>query len=266
MSLKEHIVELRNRLIKAIIALLVAAVFGWLAYDWLFPLITEPVKEFARSRGIQASVNFAGVTTSFDLHLQGALFIGAIVASPVWIYQLWAFITPGLTMKERRYTLGFMAAAIPLFLGGLYTGWLVVPNLIHALLGFTPKDSGASNIIQATDYITTLMQLMLFMGIAFLLPVVLVGINMAGVIRGATLFKSWRIVVLLVTIVAAMAAPGSDVFSMVLLGVPLLALYFGAMALCLLLDRRRDKKAAKRAEETEATADQATAVADLEGM
>ncbi|AJT40938.1 twin-arginine translocase subunit TatC [Psychromicrobium lacuslunae] len=266
MSLKSHLVELRNRLIKSAIALLIGAVIGWILYTPLFAAISEPIKRIAEEKGFNASINFGGITTGFDLHLQGAFFIGAIVSSPVWIYQIWAFIVPGLSAKERRYTFGFMFAAIPLFLAGLYCGWWVMPNVVHALLNFTPDDRGASNLVAATDYITFIMQLILFMGVAFLVPVVLIGVNMAGVLRGKIMFKSWRFTVLGVTLVSAMAAPGNDVFTMFLLAAPLLLLYFGAMLLCVWLDKRRDKRRAKLAEETEETADSATPLSDLDNI
>lgn len=266
MSLKEHLFELRNRLFKAGIGLVVGAIGGWFLYPPLFAMIADPIQRVNVERGVQASINFSGVGTSFDLQIQSSLFLGAIISSPIWIYQIWAFITPGLSSKERRYTFGFMFAAIPLFLAGLYVGWLVMPNIVHALTSFTPQNVGASNIIQATDYFSFVMQLMLFMGFSFLLPVVLVGVNIAGVMRGKTMFKSWRVTVLVVTIVSAMAAPGNDAFTMFLLGVPLLLLYFGAMGLCVLLDRRRDKRAEKRAQETGETADSATPLTDLESF
>lgn len=264
MSLKQHLIELRNRLIKAAIGLVLGAIAGWFFYDPLFAAISEPLIRLAKERHFDAGVNFAGVATAFDLRVQAAFFLGTIISSPIWIYQIWAFVTPGLSARERRFTFGYMFAAVPLFLAGAYCGWLVMPNIVYALTSFTPE--GGTNFIQATDYITFIMQLVLFMGIAFLVPVVLLGVNMAGVLRGKTMFKSWRITVLAVTIVSAMAAPGNDAFTMFLLAGPLLVLYFGAMSLCVLLDRRRDKRAEKRAQETEDTADSATPLTDLDSI
>ncbi|MBW4095280.1 MAG: twin-arginine translocase subunit TatC [Acidobacteria bacterium] len=264
MSLKDHLIELRNRLIKSAIGLLIASVAGWILYQPLFAAMASPITAIAKERGITASINFDGISTSFDLQLQAAFFLGAIISSPVWIYQLWAFVTPGLTSKERRYTLGYMFSAIPLFLLGVWCGWLIMPNIVHALTSFTPQ--GGSNIIHATDYLTFVMQLLLFMGFAFLVPVVMVAVNMAGIVRGRTYFKAWRMTVLGITVVAAMAAPGSDVYSMFFLGAPLLVLYFGAMGLCVLLDKRRDVRTAKNVQESEATADLGTSAADLEHL
>nr|WP_227878333.1 twin-arginine translocase subunit TatC [Arthrobacter dokdonellae] len=264
MPLKEHLIEARNRLFKSALAMLPGVVIAWILYDPLMAALTQPLQDISRERDIVASLNFAGVTTSFDLKLQISLILGLVLASPVWIYQLWAFITPGLTKKERRYTLSYLFAAVPLFLAGIYAGWLIWPNIVRALTAFTPK--GGTNIMEAIDYLQFALQLMLFMGVAFLVPVVLFALNAVGIIRGATYLKAWRFTILGVTIVSAMAAPGSDVMSMFFLGVPLLVLYFGAIGLCMLNDKRRDRREAKKADETAATADTATPMSELEGL
>lgn len=262
MPLKAHLIEARNRLFKSALAMLPGVVIGWILYDPLMYAITEPLRDISVVRGINASLNFEGVTTSFDLKLQISLILGLIIASPVWIYQLWAFITPGLTKKERRYTLSYMFASVPLFLAGIFVGWIIWPNIVRALTSFTP--AGGSNIMKAIDYLQFALQLMLFMGVAFLVPVLLFALNAIGMVRGRTYLKAWRFTILGVTIVAAMAAPGSDVMSMFFLAAPLLVLYFGAIGLCMLNDNRRDKRLAKKSKESETTADMATPSTDLD--
>lgn len=264
MPLKEHLVEARNRLFKSGLAMIPGIILGWIIYDPLLTALTKPLRDISEERNIVATLNFPGVTSSFDLKIQITLLLGLIIASPVWIYQLWAFITPGLTKKERRYSLSYMFASVPLFLAGIYAGWLVWPNIVKALTSFTPAGSEAANIIAALEYLQFAMQLMLFMGAAFLVPVVLVGVNAVGIVRGKTYLKAWRFTILGVTIVSAMAAPGSDVMSMFFLGAPLLILYFGAIGVCILNDKRRDRKEAKKVKESEGTADVATPSKDLE--
>lgn len=262
MPLKAHLIEARNRLFKSALAMLPGIVLGWILYDPLLYALQAPLRDISASRGIDAQLNFQGVGTPFDLKIQVSLILGLIIASPVWIYQLWAFITPGLTKKERRYTLSYMFASVPLFLAGIYAGWVIWPNIVRALTSFTPK--GGSNIMTAIDYLQFALQLMLFMGVAFLVPVLLFALNAARLIRGKTYLKAWRFTILGVTIVSAMAAPGSDVMSMFFLATPLLVLYFGAIGLCLLNDKRRDRRDAKEIKETEANADVATPSKDLE--
>jgi sec-independent protein translocase protein TatC len=263
MALKDHVRELRNRLIIAAIAVLLGAVGGWFLYDPVMVAVQQPLMEISAQQGRRAEINYGSVGSPFDLKIQVSIFLGLLVSSPVWIYQIWAFITPGLKQKERRYTLGFMFAAVPLFLLGIYFGWIVLPEIVKALTMFTPQ--GGVNQILATDYLTFVMRMFLSLGIAFLLPVVLVGINFAGLISGRQVIKSWRIVVFVVCVVAAMAAPGPDATSMFLLAGPLLALFFVAVGICLLNDKRRARRRKEQEEEIEASADKATPLTDLEG-
>ncbi|QTG80164.1 twin-arginine translocase subunit TatC [Arthrobacter crystallopoietes] len=263
MALKEHIKEFRNRLIVSGIAILLGAIGGWFLYDPVMVAVQQPLIEISSVEGRRAEINYGSVGSPFDLKIQVSLFLGFLVSSPVWIYEIWAFITPGLKQKERRYTLGFMVAAVPLFLLGIYFGWIVLPEIVKVLTMFTPV--GGVNQILATDYLTFVMRMFLSLGVAFLLPVVLVGVNFAGLVSGRQVIKSWRIVVFVVCVVAAMAAPGPDAMSMFLLAGPLLALFFIAVGVCLLNDKRRARKKKAHEEEVEASADKATPLSDLEG-
>ncbi|PYH01736.1 twin-arginine translocase subunit TatC [Arthrobacter stackebrandtii] len=266
MPLKAHLIEARNRLFKSALAMIPGVVLGWIIYDPLLFAVTQPLRDISESRGIVAALNFPGVASSFDLKLQVSLILGLVIASPVWIYQLWAFITPGLTKKERHYTLSYMFASVPLFLAGIYAGWLIWPNIVKALTSFTPAETDSANLMQAMDYLQFALQLMLFMGVAFLVPVLLFALNAIGLVRGKTYLKAWRFTILGVTIVSAMAAPGSDVMSMFFLAAPLLVLYFGAIGLCILNDKRKDRRDAKKVKESEANADVATPSTDLEKL
>lgn len=262
MPLKAHLKELRNRLVISGVAVLLGAVGGWFLYDPVMIAVQQPLMEISAEEGRRAEINYGSVGSPFDLKIQVSIFLGLLVSSPVWIYQVWAFITPGLKSKERRYTLGFMFAAVPLFLLGIYFGWIVLPEIVKVLTMFTPE--GGVNQILATDYLTFVMRMFLSLGIAFLLPVVLVGLNFAGLLSGRRVIKSWRIVVFVVCLVAAMAAPGPDAMSMFLLAAPLLVLFFLATGISLLNDKRREKRRKEREAEVAATVDQATPLDQLE--
>ena len=264
MSLWEHLKELKNRLIKSAIGVVIGGIGGWILYDQLQKALAAPVNRISDESGGLAAINFGTIASPFDFKLQMSLLIGAVISSPVWIYQLWAFITPGLTSKERRYTLGYMAAAIPLFLAGIWVGWLVVPQVVHALTQFTPE--GSSSVIDARTYIEFVTRMVLMLGLAFLVPVVLVGVNMAGIVSGRTILKAWRITVFLVFVLAAIAAPGADAISMFMLAGPLLALFFAAIGICIMNDKRRERREAKHVEETESTADIATPSSELKKL
>ena len=261
MALKEHLREARNRLFKSALAVVAGTVVGFFIYNPVLEALAAPIKEVNERDGRQAALNFDAVGSPFDLMIQVSVFLGLILSSPVWLYQLWAFITPGLRTKERRISLSFIAVAVPLFLAGIYLAWLVLPNAVRVLTDFTP--GGFSNIITVSVFITFILRLMLAFGIAFLLPVVLFGLNMVGLVTGRQILKAWRITVFLVCLFAAMAAPGADAMSMFYLAVPMLVLFFISIGMCLLNDKRRARRSAAREAEVGATADQASS---LEGL
>lgn len=241
MPLREHIRELRTRALLATAGLLVGAVVGWLIYPRLFELLQEPVVALAEGRDELITLNFGGVATPLDLQIKVSLFAGAILSSPWWIYQLWAFITPGLTRRERWTTLGFLAAGVPLFLAGGAVAWLLLPKAVGLLSGLTPADS--ANLIDAQSYLEFIMRMVLAFGLAFLLPVIMVGLNLAGLVRAETWVSGWRWAVLLCFVFAAVATPSADAISMFSLAVPMVVLYFAAVGLCALHDRRVERRA-----------------------
>ncbi|WP_104118756.1 twin-arginine translocase subunit TatC [Arthrobacter sp. B1805] len=256
MALKEHLREARNRLFKSAIAVILATVAGFFVYEPVLRALAAPIIAINEQDGRTASLNFDSAASPFDLLIQVSVFLGLVISSPVWLYQLWAFITPGLKTKERRIALAFIAVAFPLFLAGIALAWLILPNAVRVLTEFTPEDF--SNYISVSVYFTFVLRLMLAFGIAFLLPVVLVGLNMVGLVSGRQILKAWRITVFLVCLFAAMAAPGGDALSMFYLAVPLLLLFFLAIGLCLLNDKRRARRNAAREAAVEATADTAS--------
>ena len=261
MALREHLREFRNRVIKAAIATVLAAVAGFFFYYPVMRAITAPIADIAQNHGRHASINFNGVASAFDVMVQVSLAIGLVLASPVWLYQLWAYITPALHKKEKLYAVSFVCVSVPLFLLGIWIAWLCMPTAVKTLTAFTPD--GQSNFIEAKTYISFVVKLIISFGISFVIPVALVGVNMMGLIRGRTILKSWRWVVVVVALLAAMTAPGTDVMTMFYLMAPLLILFFLAIAICMFNDKRRDKKNAKLVESYGVDSHQAT---DEEGL
>jgi len=242
MSLREHLRELRNRFFKAAIAIVLGTVVGFIVYQPAFSILTEPITRLS-TKDAPVEIVFSSVAQPFDIMLQVALFIGLILSSPIWLYQIWAFIVPGLRKNERHYTMGFIAAAVPLFIVGIGLGWYALPQAMAFFTSLTPD--GSAHRVLATVYIPFVTRLLLAFGIALVIPVILVGLNMVGVLQGKTMLKHWRISVFLIAVVAAMGAPGSDVMTMFYLGAPLALLFAIALSICLLNDRHRDKKLAK---------------------
>ena len=240
MPLRAHLTELRKRVVRAGLALVLGAVAGWFLYDPVYAYLTAPVRELQEA-GRDVRINYGQVGAALDLRLKMSVWLGVLVSSPVWIYQLWAFVTPGLTRRERRYTLGFVAAAVAMFLSGAVLASFFIPNAVGFLTAFTPEDD--TNLFLAADYLGFLMRTVLAFAAAFLLPVVLVGLNTVGVLAGRTVLKAWRWVTVLCFTVAAVATPTSDVLAMFYLAMPLLVLFAAAIGICLLTDRRRARRA-----------------------
>ena len=237
MSLGGHLREFRTRLILAAVGVAAGAVVAWFFYTPVFEALQEPILRSAERDDAQVSVNFSAVASALDMQIKVALFGGVVLSSPWWLYQLWAFVAPGLKGREKRYTVGFLGAAIPLFLGGVALAWWVYPKAIDILIGFTPQ--GASNFLDAQLFLTFTMRLILAFGIAFVFPVIMVALSWVGVVRAATWLKGWRWAVLLIFVAAAVLTPTPDVVTMMVMAVPMCALYFGAVGLAALRERSR---------------------------
>ena len=242
MSLGDHLRELRNRLTIALIAIVVGAGIGWWKYDAIFQRLEAPIQQVAAERGTALStlINFSGITDAFSILITVGLFVGVVIASPVWLYQIWAFIVPGLTSREKKTAVLFIVTAVPLFLAGCALGYMTLPKAVHALLGFTPE--GASNILPADTYLNFVLKFILAFGLAFLLPVFLVGLNAAGVLPARSMLRGWRPAVFLIFLFAAIMTPSPDPWSMLFLALPMVGLFFGAVGVGALLDRRRAKR------------------------
>lgn len=240
MPLREHLRELRRRLFLVAIGLVVGSVAGWLVYDPVFQILQQPVLDVAAERGGDVSLNFQGVVTAFDVQVKVSLFLGVLVTSPWWMYQLWAFITPGLTRHERRYAVGFIAVGVPLFLAGAALAWWALPNAVRLLTAFAPDDT--TNWVDAQLYLSFVMRVVLAFGVGFLLPVVMVALNFAGVVRARTWLNGWRWAVVVAFTFAAIATPTPDAITMFVVAIPICVLFFAAIGVCQLHDRRLDRR------------------------
>ena len=240
MSLGDHLRELRRRIVIAASAIVVGSVLGWFEYDSLFTQLMAPLRKLEAERGGLVNINFGGITQPFTVQLQVAMFVGVIVASPVWLFQVWGFIVPGLTKREKRTTMAFVGAAAPLFLAGCFMATKVVPKAVEILIGFTPQ--GAANLPDAALYLTFVTRFILAFGLAFLLPVFLVGLNVAHILPARIMLKGWRIAVILIFVFAAMMTPTPDAWTMLVLALPMVGLFYAAVGVSMLLDRRRARR------------------------
>lgn len=249
MPLGDHLKEFRRRFILAAIGILLGSIGGWFLYDWFFEALRQPLAAL-KDRGILADLNFGALATPLDVRMRISVFIGIILSSPWWILQIWGFVNPALTRKERWASLGFLAAAVPLFAAGVYTAWLVIPRAVVFLLGFTPTD--VINLIDTAVYLRFITQFLLAFGIAYLLPLFMVSLSFAGVVSGKTWLKGWRWAVIGIFIFAAAVTPatmGGDVATMFFMAIPLLVLYALAVGVSMFADRRIERRRAAIDEE-----------------
>ncbi|QTX06069.1 twin-arginine translocase subunit TatC [Agromyces archimandritae] len=243
MSLGDHLRELRKRLFIAAAAILVGAGVGIWQADLILDAIRAPLERIAATHpdaDVDFSLFYGTITGSFDLRMQVGLTVGVVITSPVWLYQVFAFLVPGLKRRERRFTLAFFISAVPLFIAGCAAGWFVLPNIVRLMLGFVPAQD--IPLLDAKLYYDFVLKLVLAVGIAFVVPVFIVLLNFAGILSAAAIIKGWRVAVLTITLFTAIATPAADVMSMFLLAVPMVVLYFAAWFIAWLHDRRVAKR------------------------
>jgi sec-independent protein translocase protein TatC len=246
MPLREHLREFRNRIIFAAIGIIVGAVAGWFLYPYAFDFLAAPIKAAADESGQDVSINFSGLATALDMQVKMAFVIGVIISSPWWLYNLWAFIAPGLQSREKRYTIGFLGSAIPLFLAGVALSLWVYPHAAEILLGFTPPEG--SNYLDAQQFMTFAMRLVLAFGLAFVFPVLMVALTAAGLVKAVTWLQGWRWAVFLIFLFCAIMTPTPDAITMIVMAIPMVVLFFAAVGVAQLFDRaRRRRKAAAEA-------------------
>ena len=246
MPLMEHLRELRSRLFKSLIAIVIGALIGWFFYEPIFDFIVAPLKQVASDlaeRGLTVELTLTSVTSPFTLQLRIAAMTGVVIASPVWIYQIWAFITPGLHKHERRYGYAFIFTAVPLFLMGVAAALWILPKGLELLIGFTPES--VSNLLPVDVYLSFLVRTVIVFGLGFLVPIFIVGLNMIGILSADAIRRSWRWTVLAVFLFGAIATPTGDPLSMMLLAGPMLLLILIAFSICLLNDRRRARRSSE---------------------
>jgi len=244
MPLVDHLRELRNRLLKAALALVVAMALGFVFFHQIWNFIDHPFcsAEIRGHSGCHTTGDQLVVTGVFDpfmLRVKIAFFVGLIASSPFWLYQLWAFIAPGLYRKEKRWAYLFVAIATPLFAAGAVLAYVVMSRGLKYLLGLTP--SGVLNLPSIDTYLNYFQAMILGFGLAFELPLALVVLNMAHILTHER-FRRWRKMMLFgAFLFAGIANPSPDPISMLLLAFPCVILVEVAEVVIYFNDRRRAK-------------------------
>ncbi|MFD0343102.1 twin-arginine translocase subunit TatC [Streptomyces sp. NPDC127117] len=242
MPLVEHLRELRNRLAKGMLAIVVVTIAAAFYSQALMEFLSAPVPRCEKglgetTGGACAVIAYTDLLSPFTTTVKVSLMAGVIIASPIWLYQLWAFVAPGLHKHERKYTYAFVAAAVPLFLGGAALAYTILPISMRVLLGITPD--GSANILPMDKILDFTVRMVLIFGAAFELPLLLIMLNLTGIVTGRRMLGWWRGVVMGVFVFGAVATPTTDPVGMIALAGPIVVLYFMAVAFSLLNDKRR---------------------------
>jgi sec-independent protein translocase protein TatC len=257
MTLMEHLQELRGRLFKASLGVLVGFGISWfLVATWVVAALNKPYCDLMQNNAIKANhgqplpatwqcpLQVLGPTDYFVLQMKVALWVALVIAAPVWLYQLWAFIAPGLHRNERRWAYVFVGAAAPLFAAGGLLAFFVVTKGLEFLFSLTP--SNVSTNLDVTRYVDFITGLMLLFGVALEFPLIVALFNVTGMASARRLLSWWRVAVFAFFAFSAIATPTPDPFGMTALALVLTALYFAAVGFAFLNDARRNRR--RRAE------------------
>ncbi|MFE2985872.1 twin-arginine translocase subunit TatC [Streptomyces sp. NPDC059262] len=256
MPLAQHLRELRNRLAKALLAILAVTIAAAFYYKGIINLFTRPVLDSvgcptsfaALSRQTAdttcARITINGLLAPFTLALKVSLMAGVVLASPVWLYQLWAFVAPGLHKHERKYAYAFVGAGVPLFFGGALFAYKVLPKTARVLIDFTPH--GVDNLLPLDDLLDLVTRMVVVFGLSFEMPLLLVMLNLTGALSGQRMLGWWRGMIVGITAFSAVATPSTDPLTMLALAAPIWMLYFSAVVFSLLNDRRKARREAER--------------------
>jgi sec-independent protein translocase protein TatC len=247
MPLVAHLTELRNRIAKALLALLVATAISFWWYE-------HGLGDFIRAPycGLDPDLRYGDADTGCGLlitdvfggvfiRLKVAFLAGAVLSAPFWLYQLWAFITPGLKRHEKRYGIGFVAVSTLLFALGAVLAYISLAAGLELLLGLA--GDGTIIALTAQDYIGFVLSLLVAFGVSFELPLIAVSLNLVGVLSYDVLRRSRRWIFFLTIVFAAFVTPTQDPFTMLLMAGPMIALFEGAIQIARVVDKRRARRA-----------------------
>ena len=274
MTLMEHLYELRHRLFLAVLAIFLGTVIGFIWYSVGIPsihlrtlgdILTEPycavpAPPRVELEGVSCSLLAPTPFSALNIRISSAIMAGVLLSCPVWLYQLWAFVGPALYAKEKKFAVTFVSIAAALFAGGMVLAYLVIPEGLKVLLGFGGK--GVVTALTPESYYGFLIGIMVIFGVSLELPLLLVMLNFAGVVKGAKLGKARRYAFFGMVVFAALVVPGNDPVSMGVLALTLCVLYEAAVQVSKAHDRRKAKLAT--ATLAELPDDQASSLDSLE--
>jgi len=238
MPLMDHLRELRNRVVKVAIAIIAGAIISWVFYDRIWDFMQRPYCRavgYCKVNTLGHSLFISNVMDGFYLHIKVSIIAGAVITSPIWLYQLWAFVAPGLYAREKRWTYAFLGSAVPLFALGCYFAFLAMSR---GLTFFLSMAGGLTALFTADSYIGYWVAMIVGIVLCFEVPLFLVILNMARVVTHER-FRKWRrLIIFLVFVFAGIASPSPDPVTMLLLGGVVVVLVEAAELIIYFNDKR----------------------------
>lgn len=240
MSMMDHLRELRMRLVRSVLAVGVSTLILLAFYDQLKNLLTRPYTSLCSRRPdfkCDGSLFSLGPLDGFSARMRVCLYGGLVLALPIVLWQIWRFIVPALSKREKNYAVPFIASSILLFSFGCYLAYWTLDKALEFLISWSGSD--VTQAYQVTKYINLVVMMMLAFGIGFLSPVLLVFLQLISVVSPKALIKQWRYAIMGIFVAAAVITPSGDPISMLALAIPLTILYLVAVLVGWLLTRRR---------------------------
>jgi sec-independent protein translocase protein TatC len=246
MSLIEHLAELRDRLIKVVVAVVIGMLIAFVLYNQIFEFLLGPYEDIANARP-EATLGDGRLLLSdplqgFAIRMKLALYGGIAIAMPVILWQIWRFITPGLYDHEKRYAVPFMVSALSLFVLGAGLAYYTLPRALDFLIDI----GGSQNFVtafQPDKYFTLILYMMLAFGIGFEFPILLIFMQMAGVLTPQQLSGARRYAIVGICVLVAVITPSGDPISMLMLSVPMILFYEVSILIGRVIERRRSAAA-----------------------
>ncbi len=241
MSFLDHLEELRRRIIFSILAVGVAFIGCWYYADRIYRYMKVPVDAALQRHHLDPNLVYTNPTEPFNMYLKIGFIAALFVASPFVLYQVWAFIAPGLYRHERRYVLPFMFSTVFLFLGGGFFGYRIVfPAALDFLIGYGMQFKPMITIGQYTDLFLTVI---IGLGVIFEMPILVFFLSLMGLVTAGWMWRNLRYSILVIFIIAAIVTPTTDIMNMCIFAAPMVGLYVLSIAVAFLVSPKRRKKA-----------------------
>lgn len=254
MPLMDHLRELRARIVKAVLFIVVGIVVALVFYDEILNFLAHPydqIRPDLEAKGIDTTLAITGVGGALQFQLKIGLIVGLIGTCPFWLWQLWGFVLPALHRNEKRWAMLLTGVGAPLFLAGAALAYVILPKAILVLIGFVP--SGWESIVTGKDYLDFVVRMMLVFGVAAEIPLVVVLLNRLGIVSARQLIHARPWIVVGIFVFAAIATPTTDPLTMLFLAAPMTILYFVSEVIARVTDRRRGRSKAEETPDDEAS-------------